>query len=292
VIVGWFCLRVRVPPSLAEVALALLWERTLIGIEEEGPGWLAAYSETPWDTDGFREELLLRLAMAHGSSTGEPVVEVTQVQIEEEDWLRRWKESWRPTPLGEGLLVVPSWWSEPTDSSRTRVWIDPGQAFGTGAHVTTALAWELLEATMKKRRSGPLLDLGTGSGILGLGAIALHPSLEVVGTEADPRAIGSLRENLDRNRAWSRFRPVRTDGLPFGDGVFASGVANLTHLELKGVERDLVRVLGPEATVILSGLLLDQARETEERWERWGYHVQGREAKDGWVGMRLDQSSN
>jgi ribosomal protein L11 methyltransferase len=259
---------------------------------EEGPGRLAAFSDQPWDAARFREELLLRLAAARPrAADAAPFatsgVEVIMERVEEEDWLRRWKEGWHPTPLGKNLLVVPAWWSEPIDSPRAQVRLDPGSAFGTGTHITTALAWELLEESLAQRRPRLILDVGTGSGILSLGLRALDPSLRAVGTEADPQALSAWRANRGHNRAGEETQLVHARELPFSDAVFDLAAANLTEREHRSVETDLARVLRPRARLVLSGFLQDQAPAALARWRERGFQPEAERSEEGWTALRL-----
>ena len=93
--------------------------------------------------------------------------------------------------------------------------IEPGHAFGTGTHPSTALAGELLEEALDAGGVARILDVGTGSGVLEMGALTCFSGFDVVATEADPDALLSLRENLDLNPLIRGFRPVLTRALPF-----------------------------------------------------------------------------
>ena len=132
-----------------------------------------------------------------------------------------------------------------------------------------------------------LLDVGTGSGILALGALALNPTLLAVGTEADPRALVSLRTNLSRNDAGGRFHPVLTEGIPCPEASFDRATANLTELEHRKVEVALSRALAPGGHLVLSGLLEAQARSIEERWQRLGFRIEDRRSREGWSALAL-----
>jgi ribosomal protein L11 methyltransferase len=204
--------------------------------------------------------------------------------VEDEDWLRVWKEGWRPTEHGRQLVVLPAWWAEPVAGARIAVRIDPGRAFGTGTHVTTALAWELLEPCLSDARR--LLDVGSGSGVLALGALAYAPSLRVVTTEADRDAIPSMLENLALNAARGRAEVVHCMTVPFAGASFDLAVANLTAREHVAVDRDLHRVLAPGARVVLSGLRDEQAAEASARWRDRGYVPETELRRDTWVAFR------
>ena len=99
------------------------------------------------------------------------VVLLEEELIKEEDWNLKWKEHFRPVPLGKSLMVIAPWMEHQPDSERLPLIIDPGQGFGTGHHPSTALAVEMLEIYLDKLDHKPnrLLDVGSGSGILAIG---------------------------------------------------------------------------------------------------------------------------
>jgi ribosomal protein L11 methyltransferase len=207
--------------------------------------------------------------------------------VEEEDWSRSWKEGWRPTPLGERLLVIPAWWEESVETERSIVRIDPGTAFGTGTHATTRLAWELLEEAAVEAPPRCFLDVGTGSGILALGLLRLQDTARGLGTERDEAALASLRVNLGLNPGSERFLPVRCGALPFREGGFDLAVANLTELELRAVEAALAPLLAPGGRIVLSGLLAAQGEDAGRRWEARGYRREAARTEEGWTAIRL-----
>ncbi len=279
----WHGLDVRAPVAAMEFVAASLWDHPLLGLEEdpEDPGHVAAFAETPWDVERLAEDLRACVARAGENARA---VRAVAFAVEEEDWLRLWKEGWRPTELGRGLAVLPAWWTEPVTGGRAAVRIEPGRAFGTGTHVTTAMAWELLEPCLSDARR--FLDVGTGSGVLALGALALAPSLRAVLTEADGDAIPSVTENLTLNAARDRATTVRCAAVPFAEESFDLAVANLTAREHLAIDRDLHRVLAPRARVVLAGLRDEQAAEASARWRARGYVLEAELRRDTWAAFR------
>jgi ribosomal protein L11 methyltransferase len=263
-----------------------LWEQGITGVVEEGPGTYLAYAGEPWRTGDVTALLEARLAAAFPGA-GRGGVQAESFEVEEEDWSRTWKESWRPTPLGRKLLIVPAWWEEVDSGGRVVVRIDPGTAFGTGTHATTRLAWELVEEAAEREPPRRFLDVGTGSGLLTLGLLRLHRDVWATGTERDEPSISSLRTNLGLHPESARFAPVRSTSLPFQGGVFDSAVANLTELEQREVEEDLARVLAPGARLVLSGLLASQGEGIRARWEGRGFREEAVRTGEGWVALRM-----
>ena len=124
-------------------------------------------------------------------------------EIPDEDWSRTWKEHFKPLRVGRRFLVSPTWEKVHCDPERLIIRIDPGRAFGTGHHESTRLCLEWLESCRELDPGSArmsLLDLGTGSGILAIGA-ALLGFAEVVGIDNDPEAVEVAKENVIAERA-------------------------------------------------------------------------------------------
>ena len=122
-----------------------------------------------------------------------PEIEVTLV--EDKDWERAWMDDFQPLKFGERLWIVPSWHDAP-DPEAANLMLDPGLAFGTGTHPTTALCLEWLDG--QDMQGKQVIDYGCGSGILGLAALLLGAD-HVIGVDTDPQALEASRENARRN---------------------------------------------------------------------------------------------
>jgi ribosomal protein L11 methyltransferase len=199
---------VHIPAEEAEPARARMLELFPEGFEESGtPGVveLAAY------TDAGGEERVRHAFAAVSSAPVEP------------DWAERWREFHRPVEAGP-FWVGPSW--EPVPASALAIVIDPGRAFGTGAHATTRLCLELLAAGS----AGSLLDVGCGSGVLAIAGAKLGCA-PVVAVDIDPEAVSATRANADRNGVTieTRRADALDDPLPAVDLV----VANMTLAQVE-----------------------------------------------------------
>ena len=119
------------------------------------------------------------------------------VSLREEDWATSWQKYYQPIPVGNRVYIVPDWMrGEPVPDGRTPLYLNPGLTFGTGAHPTTQLCLELLEEVLQS--GDKVLDLGCGSGILAIAALAMGAS-RAIGIDIDPKAADVAFENAALN---------------------------------------------------------------------------------------------
>lgn len=244
----------RVPRGDVEIALARLLELAPSGLEEIDRGReveLAVYT----DVAG---EAIFRKAFPDASSTSV-----------ETGWEERWRDFHRPVHAG-GLWIGPPW--EPVPRGEAAVVIDPGRAFGTGAHPTTRACIELLA----RETVGSVLDAGCGSGVIAVAAARLgFPA--VLAVDLDPVAVAATRENAARNGVVVETRrlDVLRDELPATDLVVA-------NIELASVEALLPRCRARRA--ITSGYL------SRERPAATGWTVREMLELEGWAAHVLEAS--
>jgi ribosomal protein L11 methyltransferase len=179
------------------------------------------------------------------------------------------------------LHVVPSW-LEPPDGAVHVLRMDPGMAFGTGSHETTALCLERI-AELSPVRS--ILDVGTGTGILAMGALLLGAE-RAVGTDNDPEALGVARENAEKNSLEKRLelRDVSPDRL--GER-FELVVANILSDPLIEMAPRLVKALAPGGRLVLSGILGTQAEGVARAYEAQGLKDRTITPRGEWVRIDL-----
>ncbi len=187
--------------------------------------------------------------------------------VEEEGWADRWKEHFKPLRVGSRFIVCPTWEEPHASTGDVVIRIDPGQAFGTGHHETTRLCLEWLDAYdahwSRQRRvttsAGPrpaLLDVGTGSGILAIGA-ALLGWPEVVAIDVDPEALQVAAENTALNGLETRIRLI-SGGVDQVPGRYDVVMANIQALPLINLAAALAERLAPSGHLVLSGILQEQ----------------------------------
>jgi ribosomal protein L11 methyltransferase len=259
-------LAVRCCPEQAELVLAELTVLAPNGVEEEhGPGYV---EYAIYGGEGELPEMGELEAAA-----GDSLVEVISTVVPD-DWADRWQDFHKPLLVGERLWLRPSW-EEPREGAVDLV-VDPGRAFGTGAHPTTRLCLEfLLELEASGQAHGPLTDLGTGSGVLAIAAAKLGWD-PVSGYDHEPPSIEASITNAAANGVDAAFeRQNLRESLP---PLAPTTVANMTAPVLREVAAQLAGVpegqgrasrsnsgeapgdppLALPATLVLSGLLLDE----------------------------------
>jgi len=270
-------LAVRCTPEQAEIVLAELTVLAPNGVEEEqGPGYV---EYAIYGGEGELPELG-EIEVA----AGDGLVEVASTEVPD-DWADRWQDFHKPLLVGERLWLRPSW-EEPREGAIDLV-VDPGQAFGTGAHPTTRLCLELLlELEQAGEASGPLVDLGTGSGVLAIAAAKLGWA-PVHGYDHEEPSIEAAAANAEANEvAVTMERRNLREGLP---ELAPTVVANMTAPVLKVVAEQLE---GAPSTLILSGLLHGELDETAAAFGPIGLVEADRRLQGDWAALLLRASGD
>jgi len=219
---------------------------------------------------------LLRQAAA---TLGKPVPATHSSRtVEDQDWVRATQAQFEPIPVGQRLLIVPSWRVQEAlqrEDRRVALVIDPGLAFGTGSHPTTHMCLEWLEqADLAGRR---VIDYGCGSGILAIAAARLG-SAGVTGIDIDPQALVSAAENARINDVTITVQSS-SDALPPAADVV---MANILSNPLKLLAPMLMSLVAPGGTLVLSGVLERQIEEVSQFYDE-SLPVTPWRVRDGWV---------
>jgi ribosomal protein L11 methyltransferase len=173
--------------------------------------------------------------------------------VEDQVWERAWLTGWKSMRFGRRLWICPHAASPPEDSQAIVVRLDPGLAFGTGTHPTTALCLQILESLPIAGRT--LIDYGCGSGILGLAALKLGAA-HVTAVDLDPQALLATRDNAQRNAVASQ---ITVQGVENELHSAFCVVANILAAPLIELAPKLTRACEPGGYLLLSGLLSTQA---------------------------------
>ena len=196
-------------------------------------------------------------------------------RLKESDWRESWKKHFGVQRIGRALVVKPSWTQYRPKAGEIVIEIDPGMAFGTGQHPTTAMCLRALEELV--RPGTRLLDLGCGSGILGIAAAKLGATW-VLALDIDLSAVRAARENAATNGV-AHAVEVRK-GTLLGDEVFDLIVANISGLTLERLASAFVRSLRPGGLLFSSGFLEEAVGGLSEAYEGAGLTVE-RVVEDG-----------
>ncbi len=271
-----------------EALTNFLWELGAVGVVEEadagGPARLRAFFPATAESAALaaRVDTYLAGLRALGLTVG---AAATLAPVADADWAAAWREHFRPVAVGRTLLVTPPW-ETPAASDRVVLAIEPGRAFGTGHHGTTAGCLELLESLVAAERPARVLDLGTGSGILAIAAARLGVA-EVLACDTDPDAIAATEGNAARNGVTGRVRAVVADIATLATAPAPLVLANLlaaAHRALAPRYRELV---GGGGALVLGGLLDAEAEEVTAVLTAHGFRREAVRSLEGWTSLAL-----
>jgi len=172
--------------------------------------------------------------------------------VKEDDWLNNWRKFFKPMPIGEKLLINPSWFDDTDPEGRAVLNIDPGLAFGTGKHETTRLCMEALERHINGGEK--VLDIGCGSGILGIAAVLLGAD-SAFGVDIDELAVQTANENAVVNKVSDKFTAVAGDLVDKVEGKYDIVVANIVADAIIALSAQVGRFMKPDAVYIVSGII-------------------------------------
>jgi ribosomal protein L11 methyltransferase len=210
------------------------------------------------------------------ASLGAHVTETARIRaVEDQAWERVWLKDWKSMRFGRRLWVVPSTGELPQDPDAVVVRLDPGLAFGTGTHPTTALCLQILESLPVQGRS--IIDYGCGSGILAIAALKLGAS-HVVAVDIDEQALMATRENSIRNQVSDRVS-VQNIG-PALQPAFCV-MANILAGPLVELKPVLTAACETGGYLLLSGLLKQQAYEVKAAYAD-GFDMVQVSERDDW----------
>ena len=184
-------------------------------------------------------------------------------QLEDKDWEREWMDNFHPIQFGERLWICPSWRDIP-DPSAVNVLLDPGLAFGTGTHNTTALCLRWLDSLDLSGKT--VVDFGCGSGILGIAALKLGAK-RVIGIDIDPQALEASRDNAERNGVADQLEVYLPEDQPEFEADIL--VANILAQPLRELHQVILGLLKSGGEFALSGILEEQVTSVEDIYRQY-----------------------
>ena len=282
------CYRSAVPPSYAltaevgrddaERVSALFFEAGARGVEERDDSIVPMPGAS---RPGPGRSLLLAWFASRGEAERAAAgagLAASVAEVPDRDWGEAWKEGLAAFSVGR-VFVRPSWIEQAPPPGAAEVVLDPGMAFGTGTHATTALCLRAIDDLLQARPGASLLDVGTGSGLLAIAARKLGAG-RVAAIDRDPVAVEVARENAARNAA-----PVEVGGAPLSRvrGPFDLVVANILANTLVELAPGLARQLAPGGRLLLAGLLAGQVDEVRRAFRRHGLSAEDERRGGEWV---------
>jgi ribosomal protein L11 methyltransferase len=285
----WYAVEVEIARVAETAATTQLWAINTTGVEisedKDRPDLitLRAYFDSPPDIEKLREQILGHLKLIAVPEF--TLRRIDSLTIADQDWLAEWKKGYEPIEIGERLLIAPSWKIDRVKKSdRVIVQIDPGMAFGTGTHETTRGCLEMLE---KYWTGGSLLDTGTGTGILAIAAVKLHPGSRVTGFDVDPEAVGIARENAAINGVEDELELEVNKLSSYQGQDFDLVLANLTADVIIPLSGEFAQVVKPEEVLVVSGILSEFADDVRQSLLAQKFTVIETKPDGEWVTMAL-----
>jgi len=233
---------------------------------EPGPGetpiWQQVVVTGLFDDSCDVEQASSNIVRALGSDAD--AAELKIETIEDRDWVRAWMDDFKPMRFGTRLWICPSVY-QPPEPDAVNIMLDPGLAFGTGTHPTTALCLRWLDAHPPAHKQ--VIDYGCGSGVLAIAALLLKAS-RVTAVDNDPQALQASHDNALRNQVTDRLDVCAPPGLDnkLSEQKVDLLIANILAGPLQELAPVLARLLKPGARLVLSGILLEQAESVKQAY--------------------------
>ena len=229
---------------------------------EESPAEAVAFLRERYTAEGIENEICLDSCV-------------------EEDWINNWKQYFKPIPVGQKLLIRPTWEEVKDSGGRTVLDLDPGLAFGTGTHDTTRLCMELLEQYVRPGMN--VLDVGCGSGILSVAALLLGAD-KAVGVDIDELAVKTAVENAEINHVEDRFTGICGNLTDQVTGTYDIVVANIVADVIIMLTKDVEQFMKPDTVYLMSGIIDTREQDVLTAVEQH-FTIIDRKEEKGWVAL-------
>lgn len=212
-----------------------------------------------------------------GIDVGDALVELSQV--DEEDWANEWKNYYKPTKIGEKIVVKPTWEEYEATDTDLIIELDPGMAFGTGTHETTSMCIRELEKYV--REDSKVFDIGCGSGILAIAAAKLG-SENVLAVDLDEVAVKVSKENIELNKVEGSVNALHGNLMEVVTDKADIVVANIIADIIKILAKDIKQFMKDDAVFISSGIIHAKVDEVKEALTQNGLEIVHVESLGEW----------
>jgi ribosomal protein L11 methyltransferase len=288
----WTVTKFEIEPDQEDLACWLMIEFGAKGCEVEklSTGALAITSYFEGEQSDVPGIIALRLE-EYGLGKALNTLQHEQTPFVEQDWLGKWKSTFKPFVIGERLLVCPSWDEPLTRKSdlaqgKQMIVIEPGMAFGTGLHATTQFCLSTIE---KGLPHGRILDVGTGSGILAITAALLDKEAQIVGIDNDAKALENANLNCYLNHLEKQVELLVAEPETIV-GQFAAILSNMTCEDIVALLPTYGRLLAPDGIVVGAGILKEKTKMLEDGCRKSNFEIVSREENGEWLGVILKRT--
>jgi len=230
----------------------------------------------------FKDNALSSLEALEKLIARYPEIKASYTLVEEQNWAELWKANFRPLKIGKRLVVVPPWENYKAKEDEVVLFIEPGQAFGTGHHPTTQMMLKHIEEYFALRKNEPVrvLDLGCGTGILSIACALLSSASSVIAVDIDEEALKATLHNAKLNQVEKRIKVFSE--VP-EDQSYHLVLANIGFRELKKLAPELKKVASPHGTTyFLSGVLKEDFPELKNYYQTLGYKLIASQTQKEW----------
>lgn len=260
-------------------------------------------SDSEADKEMAKQVRLLFESLREDSKGSYGALSLTESKVDDSSWADNWKQYFKPLEIGNKLVIRPSWEQYTGPESKVVLEIDPASSFGTGQHETTALCLEALESEIESNeKPAVLLDMGCGSGILGVAGLLLAPDniKYAIGVDIDENAVNTAIENALKNNVADRYKAF------FGDVVanrylkvklkaqaeragsargFNIILANIVADVLVNMSETLLELAAPGAVIICSGIIMPKSSAVKAAFVSKGALVERELVRNDWAAI-------
>ena len=209
---------------------------------------------------------------------------------DEEEWSTAWKKYYKPTHIGEKIVIVPTWEEYTPENGEIVIDMDPGMAFGTGTHETTRLCAEFLEENLQK--GDYLLDVGSGSGILAICGSKLGAE-KCAACDIDPIAVRTEKENAERNNCPNidcYVSDLLSDVKLMDNRLFDVVTANIVADIIIRLAPDVGALIKPNGLLIASGIIDEREADVDAALKKYGFEKISAKHEKGWCAILVKKS--